>query len=46
MTQQIGQQLYVKKYREIFDSLRKASTIDIADPELKKQVETQLGIGQ
>ena len=46
MTQQIGQQLYVKKYREIFDNLRKASTIDIADPELKKQVETQLGIGQ
>ena len=46
MTQQIGQQLYVTKYREIFDSLRKASTIDITDPELKKQVESQLGITQ
>jgi peptidyl-prolyl cis-trans isomerase C len=46
MTQQIGQQLYVKKYREIFDSLRKASTIEIADPALKQQVDAQLGLGQ
>jgi peptidyl-prolyl cis-trans isomerase C len=44
MTQQIGQQLYVTKYREIFDNLRKASTIDITDPALKKQVDSQLGL--
>jgi peptidyl-prolyl cis-trans isomerase C len=43
MTQQIGQQLYVAKYRGLFDQLRKASTIDIPDPALKQQVETQLG---
>jgi len=46
MTQQIGQQLYVKKYREIFDALRKAAQIDIPDPTLKQQVEAQLGPSQ
>ena len=44
MTQQIGQQLYVAKYREIFDTLRKAATIDIPDEALKKQVNAQLGV--
>jgi hypothetical protein len=34
----------VTKYREIFDNLRKASTIDITDPALKKQVDSQLGL--
>ena len=46
MTQQIGQSLYVAKYRALFDSLRKAAAIDIADPTLKSQVETQLGPNQ
>ena len=35
MTQQIGQQLYVQKYRALFDQLRKAATIDIPDAALK-----------
>ena len=43
MTQQIGQQLYVTKYRALFDQLRKAATIDIPDVALKAQVESQLG---
>jgi len=46
LTQQIGQQLYVTKYRALFDSLRKASTIDIPDAGLKAQVDAQLGPGQ
>lgn len=46
MTQQIGQQLYVQKYRELFDQLRKGSTIDIPDAALKSQVESQLGPNQ
>ena len=46
LTQQIGQQLYVAKYRGLFDQLRKAATIDIPDPTLKSQVETQLGPNQ
>jgi peptidyl-prolyl cis-trans isomerase C len=43
MTQKIGQQLYVAKYRELFDGLRKASTIDIPDAALADQVNKQLG---
>ena len=43
MTQQIGQQLYVQKYRALFDQLRQAATIDIPDTALKAQVETQIG---
>jgi peptidyl-prolyl cis-trans isomerase C len=43
MTQKIGQQLYVAKYRELFDGLRKASTIDIPDAVLADQVNKQLG---
>ena len=43
MTQQIGQQLYVAKYRETFDALRKAATIDIPDAALAEQVNQQLG---
>jgi peptidyl-prolyl cis-trans isomerase C len=46
MTQQIGQQLYVQKYRALFDQLRKAATIDIPDAALKAQVEAQLGPNQ
>jgi len=46
MTQQIGQSLYVAKYRALFDSLRKAATIDIPDAALKTQVDTQLGPNQ
>jgi len=46
MTQQIGQQLYVAKYRALFDQLRKATTIDIPDAGLKQQVESQLGPNQ
>jgi peptidyl-prolyl cis-trans isomerase C len=42
MTQQIGQQLYIQKYREIFGALHQAATIEIPDPELAKQVEAQL----
>ena len=43
MTQQIGQQLYVAKYRALFDELRKAATIDIPDATLADQVNKQLG---
>ncbi len=43
MTQQLGQQLYIDKYRALFDQLRKAATIDIPDAELKAQVDAQLG---
>jgi peptidyl-prolyl cis-trans isomerase C len=43
MTQQIGQQLYVTKYRALFDELRKAATIDIPDATLAEQVNQQLG---
>jgi peptidyl-prolyl cis-trans isomerase C len=43
LTQQIGQQLYVTKYRALFDELRKAATIDIPDAALAEQVNTQLG---
>ena len=46
LTQQIGQQLYVQKYRALFDQLRKAATIDIPDATLKQQVEAQLGPNQ
>ena len=46
MTQQIGQQLYVQKYRALFDQLRKGATIDIPDAALKAQVESQLGPNQ
>jgi peptidyl-prolyl cis-trans isomerase C len=46
MTQQIGQELYVAKYRAIFDQLRKATTIDIPDATLKAQVEQQIGPNQ
>ena len=43
MTQQIGQSLYVAKYRELFDGLRKAAAIDIPDAALADQVNKQLG---
>jgi peptidyl-prolyl cis-trans isomerase C len=43
LTQQIGQQIYVQKYRALFDELRKGATIDIPDAALKSQVEAQLG---
>ena len=46
MTQQIGQQLYVDKYRALFDELRKASTIDIPDATLAQQVDQQFGPAQ
>ncbi|OJX19831.1 MAG: hypothetical protein BGO82_08685 [Devosia sp. 67-54] len=46
LTQQIGQQLYVQKYRTLFDQLRKATSIDIPDAALKQQVEAQLGPNQ
>ncbi|MGN6158500.1 MAG: peptidylprolyl isomerase [Devosia sp.] len=42
MTQQIGQQLYVAKYRALFDDLRAKATIDIPDAQLKAQVDAQL----
>ena len=44
--QQIGQQLYVDKYRALFDELRKASTIDIPDAALADQVNQQFGPAQ
>ncbi|HZY68152.1 MAG TPA: peptidylprolyl isomerase [Devosia sp.] len=40
---QIGQQLYVQKYREVFDGLRQSTTIDIPDATLAEQVNQQLG---
>lgn len=43
LTQQIGQQLYVEKYRVLFDELRAAATIDIPDATLAEQVNQQLG---
>lgn len=43
LTQQIGQQLYIEKYRALFDGLRKDATIDIPDAALKAQVDSQLG---
>ncbi len=43
LTPQIGQQLYVAKYRSVFAELRKATTIDIPDATLAEQVNTQLG---
>ncbi|HVY50766.1 MAG TPA: peptidylprolyl isomerase [Devosia sp.] len=46
LTQQIGQQLYVQKYRALFDQLRKAAQIDIPDATLKQQVEAQIGPSQ
>ena len=46
LTPQLGQQLYVQKYRALFDDLRKAATIDIPDAALKAQVEAQLGPSQ
>ncbi|MEO6015028.1 MAG: peptidylprolyl isomerase [Devosia sp.] len=46
LTPQIGQQLYVAKYRALFADLRKASTIDIPDAALKAAVEAQLGPAQ
>ena len=43
LTPQLGQQLYVAKYRTLFDQLRTASKIDIPDAALKAAVEAQLG---
>jgi peptidyl-prolyl cis-trans isomerase C len=43
LTQQIGQQLYVTKYRALFDQLRKTTAIDIPDAALAAQVDQQLG---
>jgi peptidyl-prolyl cis-trans isomerase C len=43
LTQQIGQSLYVAKYRQLFDQLRLAATVDIPDAALKAQVEKQIG---
>ncbi|HEY4170589.1 MAG TPA: peptidylprolyl isomerase, partial [Reyranella sp.] len=42
LTQQIGQSLYVAKYRALFDQLRQKTTIDIPDASLKSQVDAQL----
>ncbi len=46
LTPQIGQALYVQKYRALFDQLRKAAAIDIPDAALKSAVEAQLGPSQ
>ena len=46
MSQQIGQQLYVAKYRALFDQLRQAATIDIPDAALADQVNQQFGPAQ
>jgi peptidyl-prolyl cis-trans isomerase C len=46
MTPQIGQQLYVAKYRELFDQLRAAAAIDIPDATLADQVNQQFGPAQ
>ncbi len=43
LTQQISQQLYVAKYRELLQNLRAAAKIDIPDAALQQQVEQQLG---
>ena len=43
LTPQIGQQLYVEKYRALFDQLRKATNVDIPDAGLKAAVEAQIG---
>ncbi|RYE06983.1 MAG: peptidylprolyl isomerase [Hyphomicrobiales bacterium] len=43
LTPQIGQQLYVTKYRAKFDELRKATPIEIPDQALADGVNTQLG---
>jgi peptidyl-prolyl cis-trans isomerase C len=43
LTPQIGQQLYIDKYRALFDDLRKQTTIDIPDASLKAAVEAQIG---
>jgi peptidyl-prolyl cis-trans isomerase C len=42
LTQQIGQQLYVAKYRAIFGGLHTNATIEIPDPALAEQVAQQL----
>jgi peptidyl-prolyl cis-trans isomerase C len=42
MTQQIGQQLYIAKYRAIFGELHKNATIEIPDAALAEQVAQQL----
>ena len=46
MSQQIGQQLYVAKYRALFDQLRQAATIDIPDAALADQDNQQFGPAQ
>ncbi|MEP7239832.1 MAG: peptidylprolyl isomerase [Devosia sp.] len=46
MTQQIGQQLYVQKYRALFNQLDAAAKIDIPDATLKAQVDAQLKAAQ
>lgn len=43
LTPQIGQQLFVQKYRAIFNELRKEAVIDIPDAALAEQVNLQLG---
>jgi len=46
LTPQIGQQLYVDKYRALFDQLRQSATIDIPDATLADQVNQQFGPAQ
>ena len=46
LTPQLGQQLYVTKYRALFDHLRTAAKIQIPDAALRASVEAQLGPNQ
>lgn len=43
MTQQIGNELYSARYRQVFNDLRKTAAIEITDPTLAEQVNQQLG---
>jgi peptidyl-prolyl cis-trans isomerase C len=45
LTPQIGQNLYIQKYKEVFDKLYKAAQINIPDPALKQAIDTQFGGG-
>jgi peptidyl-prolyl cis-trans isomerase C len=43
LTPQIGQQLYVAKYKALFDKLYKSAQISIPDPSLKQAIDAQFG---
>lgn len=45
LTPQIGQQLYIAKYKALFDKLYKGAQIDIPDPTLKQAINQQFGGG-